>query len=254
VLNFTSRAKLFPPTPKAPKTFRPVSTCQHHFIISSTSIRYRLYTPKLPKLCPHSVVGSPSRRLPSLGAFDPEEQELDPEVQGRPPAVQPAMEIGPGYPLQNSPTPYHDRNSVVLLVFPYDAIFDDRLPGLQFFTTSLRGLGYNLVHIHSAELKGFMTVTPFVSQTWPNLAAVVLLDPDFPPPPGPFPRPSVVTTLAAYVYIGGLLIIAGAFQNAFSDPLCFKRFAESGSRKTLVSLGASAHGGSRPVSCAVRTT
>lgn len=163
-------------------------------------------------------MASPHLHLPALDGVVQEELELDPEVQ-------PSTETRYG---EINSLAFHSGEKWILLVFPTNVSLDGEIPELQFLTSSLRGLGFHLANIHSTNsaIIDFMTISPFVTGTWRNLVAVVLLDPDFPTPPGPPPTARANIALQAYVLSGGLLIIAGAFQNAFSNPLCFKQFAQ----------------------------
>lgn len=188
----------------------------HHFVdIDKTTTELTAKT--LRKSCSHSIMGSPPLRIPALGD-PPEELELDPEVQA-------STETPSG---ETNPVALHPEGKWILLVLPTNVSLDGEMPGFHLFTSSLRGLGFHLANIHSTNsaIIDFMTVSPFVSGTWRNLVAVVLFDPEFPTPPGPLPTAPANITLTAYSHSGGLLIIAGVFQNAFSDPLCFKRFVQ----------------------------
>lgn len=188
----------------------------HHFVdIDKTTTELTAKT--LRKSCSHSIMGSPPPHIPALGDA-PEELELDPEVQA-------STETPSG---ETNSLALHPEGKWILLVLPTNVSLDGEMPGFHLFTSSLRGLGFHLANIHSTNsaIIDFMTVSPFVSGTWRSLVAVVLFDPEFPTPPGPLPTAPANITLTAYSHSGGLLIIAGVFQNAFSDPLCFKRFVQ----------------------------
>ncbi|KAK1832051.1 hypothetical protein QBC39DRAFT_330321 [Podospora conica] len=115
----------------------------------------------------------------------------------------------------------------ILFVFPRGTVLEEAQALLEpHFRAPLRGLGYVTVYIHAADICNFMGSGPFTNlkEKWKTLLAVILVNPDFLPPPGPLAPPRPVTMLAEFVHAGGLVILAGPVANGFAHNPCHTRF------------------------------